>query len=193
MSNLKLAVIVNARRELTLTAGEVPVENPHRPEFEHFSEPVSTIDGPYFLKIGLAQLGEVNLSGAEILNTAYPGDSLALSWYLPDEEEPESARSINVSLVGFIPQLFPRPRASAGNIWRFKVDARGPFTETYVFQIGFQPPFKASDLTFYVTDISAYGFNSAIVSKVLYSYRAPSYRESDGGLPETVAEGLLSD
>ncbi|MDR3204495.1 MAG: hypothetical protein LBV23_07090 [Deltaproteobacteria bacterium] len=193
MSNVKLAVIVNARRELMLTAGEVPLDEPDKPEFEHFDEAVDTLEGPYYMKVGVASLGEVNLSGAEILNVAYPGDSLSISWYLPDEEEPESARPVNVNLVAFIPQLYPRPKASGGHVWRFKVNARGPYSETYVFQIGFQPPFKETDLTFYVADISAYGFNSAIVSRILYCYRAASYSESDWALPERVAEGLLRD
>ncbi|MDR2443388.1 MAG: hypothetical protein LBE31_07710 [Deltaproteobacteria bacterium] len=193
MPNIKMAIVVNARRELHLSAGEVHTSDLGKPEFEHLEEQIATLDGPAYLKIGVAQIGSVYLHGAEIVNVKYPRDSLELSWYLPDEEEPEAARIIDLFTVGFIPKPFPRPRAAVDHVWRFRVEGRGPFTETLIFQIGFQPPFKPSDLTLHLTDLSAYGFNSLVLSQLLYCHRAPAYTEGDLAVSEVIAEGILEN
>jgi hypothetical protein len=193
MPNLKLALVVSARRELHLTAGEVAVDMIGKPEFEHIDEEITTLDGPAYLKVGLAQLGAVYLHGAEIVNVKYPGDSVELSWYLPDEEEPEAAKPVELRYVGWIPSNFPRQQAEPGHVWRFRVEGRGPFVETLFFQVGFQPPFKASDLTIHLTDLSAYGFDSLVISQVLYCHRSPVYTEGDIALNELISEGLLEN
>jgi hypothetical protein len=184
---------VDARRELHLSAGEIRRDETSKPEFEHMEERIMTLDGPAFMRVGLAQMGSVHVSGLEVVNHSYPGDSLELAWYLPDEEEPGQARDIHLAQVGLIPQAYPRPRAEKDHVWRFRVEGRGPVSETYFFQIGFQPPFKASDLTIYLTDLSAYGFNSLVISRILYCHRAPAYTEGDLGLSELISQGLLED
>jgi hypothetical protein len=191
--NVKLGIIVNARRELHLSAGEVHVDNLDKPEFVQLNEEIVTLDGPAYMKVGLAQMGAVQLSGLEVVNVDYPGDSVSIGWYLPDEEDASEAREVKASLVGLIPQGYPRQRAEKDHVWRFRVEGRGPVSETFIFQIGFQPPFKPSDLTFYLTDLSAYGFNSYIISKILYCHRIPAYSESDLGLSEVISEGILQD
>jgi hypothetical protein len=190
---VKLAVVISARRELHLSAGEVHRDELNKPEFEQLNEEVMTVDGPAFMKVGLAQIGAVQISGLEVVNHSYPGDSIKVQWYLPDEEELSAARDVPVSRIGFIPEKYPRAQAEKDHLWRFRVEGRGPVSETHVFQIGFQPPLKSSDLTIYLTDISAYGFNSLVISKVLYCHRAPAYTEGDFGLSELISEGLLED
>jgi hypothetical protein len=188
-----LALIVSARRELFLSAGEVPLGSPGGPSFEVASETIDTLEGPTRLKVGIAQTGSVNIAGAEIVNLDYPGDSLELSWYLPGEENEEDARPIDLERVGLIPQVLNRDSPEPGNVWYFKVDARGPLRETFFFDSGFQPPFKASDLTLYLTDLGNFGYKTYILSKVLYGHKAPTYTEGDWLPPETIAQGILDE
>jgi hypothetical protein len=152
-----------------------------------------TLDGPAFMKVGLAQIGSVQISGLEVVNVKYPGDSLGLAWFLPDEEGPEKAREIPLSRVGLIPQAHPRPKPEKDHVWRFSVSGRGPVSELYIFQTGFQPPFKPSDVTIYLTDLSAYGFDSYVISQILYCHRAPAYTEGALGLSDVISEGQLED
>jgi hypothetical protein len=191
--NIKLAIVVTARRELHLSAGEVRHDEVDKPEFEQLNEEVMTLDGPAYFKVGLAKVGAVQVHGLEVVNADYPEDSLRVGWYLPDEEEPSEARELKVGRIGFIPETLPRRSAEKDHFWRFRVEGRGPVTETFVFQAGFQPPLMPSDLTFYLTDLREYGFNSLIVSKILYCHRAPAYSEGDLGLSELISEGVLED
>jgi hypothetical protein len=193
MSNISLAIVVNARRELHLSAGEVHLDDLGKPEFEQLEEQISTLDGQAFFKVGLATIGSVYLHGAEIVNVTYPRDSLELFWYLPDEEEPDEARPIDLLTVGFIPKSFPRARPEPGHVWRFRVEGRGPFSETLIFKVGFQPPFKPSDLTLHLTDLSEFGFNSLVLSQLLYCHRAPAYTEGELAVSEVIAEGYLEN
>jgi hypothetical protein len=193
MPSIKLAILVSAHRELHLSAGEVELDKIGKPEFEHIDEEIETLDGPAFMKVGLAQLGAVYLHGPEIINVRFPRDSISLGWYFPDEEEPEEARPIELGLVGWIPNKYPRQPAEPGHVWRFRLEGRGPFSETLIYQIGFQPPFKASDLTVHLTDLSSFGFNSLIISQILYCHRAPTYTEGDFDLTELISEGILED
>jgi hypothetical protein len=192
-SKIKVGLIIDARRELHLSAGEIHLDDLTKPEFEFLDEKITTMDGPTFMKVGLAQIGSVQLSGLEVVNIKYPADSLELAWYLPDEEDPEEARSIPLSQVGLIPQAYPRAKAEKDHVWRFRVEGRGPVSETLIFQIGFQPPLKPSDLTFYLTDLSEYGFDSYVLSRVLYCSRAPVYTEGDLGLSILISQGQLID
>ncbi|MDR2351915.1 MAG: hypothetical protein LBF22_01930 [Deltaproteobacteria bacterium] len=191
MPLLKLALIVTARRELILSAGEVKRNTNPEDVFTLSSEPVQVLDGPTYLKVGVAQTGSIYVTGAEIINIDYPADSLTLSWYLPGEENADSARPVDLSKVGLIPSVLPRDDTDPENIWYFKVDERGPFTETLFFDSGFQPPFKHSDITLYLTDLGNFGYKTMVLTKVLYGYRAPSYTEGDWTIPKTIAQGFL--
>jgi hypothetical protein len=162
-----------------------------KPEFEHFEEPIQTLDGPAFLKVGLARLGSVHLQGLEVVNPAYPQDSLEMAWCLPDEDGP--LNPIKLSEVGIIPENYPRPPAEPGHVWRFRVEGWGPVEQAFVFQSGFQPPFKPSDLTVKLTSLKAYGFDSLILGQLLYCHRAPTYIEVDMGVSDLLSEGLLAD
>jgi hypothetical protein len=193
MALLQMAIIVTARRELILTAGEMAPGAKLGPSFELASEQVDTLEGPTFLKVGIAQTGSVYINGAEIINIDYPADSLSLAWYLPGEENEEDARPVEMDKVGLIPSTLARDNPEPGNVWYFKVDARGPFRETLFFDSGFQPPFKASELTLHLTDLGNYGYKSLVLSKVIYGHKAPTYTEGDWGFPETIAQGILDD
>ena len=193
MSAIRLAIVVDARRELHLWAGEALREDLGKPEFEHMEEPLVTLDGTAFMRVGLATVGSVYLHGAEVVNPRYPQDSLELSWYLPDEEDPEEARPINFLTVGIVPAKYPRDRPEPGHVWRYRLEERGPISETLFFQSGFQPPFKPSDLTMHLTDLGAFGFDSLVLGRLLYCHRAPVYAEAELGLTRLVSEGLLED
>jgi hypothetical protein len=193
MPLLQLALVITARRELTLAAGEVKKGDLESTGFELIQETVDTIEGPANLKVGVAQTGSIYIVGPEIVNIDYPSDSLAISWYLPGEENPETARPVDLGKVGLIPSVLPREEPDPDNVWHFKVDARGPCSETLFFDSGFQPPFKPSDITLYLTDLGNFGYKTLILTKVLYGHKAPSYSEGDWGFPETIASGILED
>ena len=191
MSKLRLAIVVRAHRELRLSAGEVRRGELDKPEFEHLEEEILTLDGPAYLRVGLAQVGSVHLAGPEVINPAYPQDSLELAWFLPDEDGPVTP--VSLSRVGLIPETHPRPPAEPGHVWRFRVEGWGPIEQTLIFQHGFQPPFKPSDLTLKLTSLKSFGYDSMILSQLLYCHRAPTYTEGDMGVSELIAEGVLSD
>ncbi|MDR2405691.1 MAG: hypothetical protein LBE27_04910 [Deltaproteobacteria bacterium] len=193
MALLQLAIIVTARRELTLSAGEVKVGAKEGSSFELTEEPVQTLDGPAFLKVGLAQIGSINVMGPELVNLDYPGDSLELSWYLPAEENPEDAKPIDMDKVGLIPRVLERQKPEPGHVWHFRVDGRGPITETLFFDSGFLPPFKSTDVSLHLTDIGNFGYKTMVMTQVIYGHRAPSFTEGDWGIPETIATGFLED
>ncbi|MDR2612917.1 MAG: hypothetical protein LBG06_08870 [Deltaproteobacteria bacterium] len=192
MPLLQLALIVKARRELILSAGERPLGTADgAPDFEVTDETVDTLEGPASRKVGVATTGSVYITGAEIVNLDYPGDSITLSWYLPGEENEEAARPVDLSRVGLIPRVLPRDAAELGFEWYFKMDARSPLKEILFYDSGFQPPFKASDVTLYLTDLGNYGYRTMILTQVFYGHKAPSYTENDWGFPETIAQGRL--
>ncbi|MDR1040065.1 MAG: hypothetical protein LBR80_07860 [Deltaproteobacteria bacterium] len=191
MPLLQMALVVHARRELILSAGERPLGTETEADFEVTDETVDTLEGPASRKVGVATTGSVYLTGAEIVNLDYPADSISMSWYLPGEENEDAARAVDLSKVGLIPSVLARDAAETGFQWHFKVDARSPFKETLFFDSGFQPPFKASDLTLYLTDLGNYGYGTLILSRVFYGHKAPTYTENDWGFPETIASGRL--
>ncbi|MDR1079603.1 MAG: hypothetical protein LBQ79_01220 [Deltaproteobacteria bacterium] len=191
MPLLQLALVVVARRELILSAGERPEGSDGEGDFEVADETVDTLEGPASRKVGIASTGSVYLTGAEMVNLDYPADSITISWYLPGEEEEAAARPVDLSKVGLIPSVLGRDAPETGFEWHFKVDARSPFKETLYYDSGFQPPFKASDLTLYLTDLGNYGYRTMILSKVFYGHKAPTYTENDWGFPETIAQGRL--
>jgi hypothetical protein len=193
MALLQLALIVRARRELTLSAGEIKRGEAGGSSFELTSEPVQTLDGPAFLKVGLAQTGSVNIMGAEVVNMDYLSDSLRMWWYLPSEQEPGDAQPVDLSQVGVSITTLERERPDPGYVWHFRVDGRGPYTETLFFDSGFMPPFKPTDIRLHLTDIGCYGYNSQILTKVIYGYKAPSFTQGSWGVPETIAQGTIDE
>jgi hypothetical protein len=193
MALLQLALIVLARRELTLSAGEVSADGRDEPGLRVESERVETVEGPAFLKVGLSTTGSVNVTGAEVVNAEYPGDSLKIGWYLPSEEGPEMARPVELDKVGVVPSELARDPARPGHVWRFRVDGRGPFVEKLFYNSGYQPPFRPTDVTLHLTDIKNYGFATYVLSKVVYGHKAPSYTEGFLRLSETIAQGTLEE
>ncbi|MDR2142381.1 MAG: hypothetical protein LBR11_11450 [Deltaproteobacteria bacterium] len=192
MALLRLALIVQAKRELTLSAEEVPIGGPRPDSLEVVDERLDTLEGPLYRKVGVTTVSQVFLTGAEIADLANPADSLSLSWYLPGEEGPEMAKSLDVTQVGLLPQNLDLEPPSPGREWWRKVEARGPITETLFFESGFQPPFKSSQVTLYLTDLRNLGVTSFILSQVMYGHRVPAYTEGEWGFSELVSEGRLT-
>ncbi|MDR2422937.1 MAG: hypothetical protein LBE01_06110 [Deltaproteobacteria bacterium] len=192
MALLRLALIVEAQRELTFSADETPVGGPSPNALEVVQEKFDTLEGPAYREVGVTTVSQVFLAGAEIANLSDPAASVKLSWYLPDEEGPERARPLDASQVGLIPQDLKRPKPAAGLEWWHKLEARGPVAETYFFESGFQPPFKPSQLTLYMTDLKNFGLSSLILTQITYGHKAPAYSEGDWGFTQTVSEGRLA-
>ncbi|MDR2198711.1 MAG: hypothetical protein LBR53_04535 [Deltaproteobacteria bacterium] len=193
MAILQMALIVKARRELILSAGEFEKGALSVSSFEHLNEEIETLDGPAYLKVGVARIGSVNISGAEVVNMDYPADSLAISWYLPAEEGVEDARPVELEQVGVVPSVLPRGKAEPGHSWRFRVDGRGPYSETLFYDSGFLPPFKSSDVSLHLTDIGNFGYKTLILTSVMYGHKAPVFTSGDLGLHKTIAQGVLED
>jgi hypothetical protein len=135
----------------------------------------------------------VNVRGAEVVDPADPGSSLEIGWYLPPEEGPEDARPVELSGVTVLPSALSRSGAEPGHVWHFRVDGRGPFTETMYFDSGFLPPFRPSDVTLGLTDISAYGYQTMLLTELRYCSRAPIFTDGDWGIPQTIVQGFLED
>ncbi|MDR1576851.1 MAG: hypothetical protein LBT86_01300 [Deltaproteobacteria bacterium] len=193
MSLLRLALIAEAKRELTLSADETPIGGSAGAALEVVKEKFDTLEGPAFRKVGVATVSQVFLTGFEVVDLNAPADSLKLSWYLPDEEEPNKARAVDMNLVGLIPQDLKRDPPALGQEWWRKLEARGPVSETLFFETGFQPPFRASDVVLYLTDLKNFGFDTFILSQVAYGRRVPAYTEAEWGFTQIVSEGRLAE
>ncbi|MDR1608166.1 MAG: hypothetical protein LBT38_07130 [Deltaproteobacteria bacterium] len=192
MALLRLALLVEAKRELTLYADETPIGGSTGAALEVVKEEFDTLEGPAFRTVGVATVSQVFLSGLEIANLNDPASDLKLSWYLPDEEGPEKARLVDVAQVGLIPEDLKRDPPSPGREWWRKLEARDLVSQTLFFETGFQPPFKASDVTLYASDLKNYGFETFILSRVMYGHRVPAYIEGDWGFAQIVSEGRLA-
>jgi hypothetical protein len=192
MALLQLALIVGAKRELTLSADEVTIGQSGPASLEVMKEKVDTLEGPAYLKVGVATVSTVFMVGAEIAEPTSASSSLTMAWYLPDEEGPEKARVIDVSQVGLIPANMDLATPGPGQEWWYKLEARGPVEETLFFESGFQPPFKPSDITLYITDLRQLGLPSLILSQVMYGHKVPAYTEGEWGFTQIVSEGRLA-
>jgi hypothetical protein len=181
---IRIAFTVTAPKELTLTAGRVEIVTPPAED--------QAVDPP-FLKIGRAQGDELHLCGPLIDDPAKLADSLAVRWYFPDEEMPEEGRLVDLSEARSIIAVTPRKKAEFGWHWRYRYDSRANSQATYFFSDGFQPPFKPGELTLYLEHLANYNYTGYILSHLEYSYRHPSYTESEWGLPTMESEGFLED
>jgi hypothetical protein len=192
MALLQLALIVEAKRELTLSADEVPIGQ-NRPEpLEVMKEKVDTLEGPAFRKVGVTTVSPIFMVGPEIADLNDPAASLSISWYLPGEQTPQSAQKIDPAKVGLIPSVLERSQPGPGSEWWHKLEARGPVEEKLFFESGFQPPFKPSEITLYLTDLRNFGLPLFILNKVMYGHKAPAYTEGEWGFTQIVSEGRLA-
>ncbi|MDR1873046.1 MAG: hypothetical protein LBS60_14190 [Deltaproteobacteria bacterium] len=192
MALLRLALIVEAQRELTFSADEAKIGGPAPDTLEVVKEAFDTLEGPAFRKVGVTTVSRIFLAGAEVANLNDPAASLKLSWYLPGEEGPERAKDLDVAKVGLIPRDLAREAPAPGYEWWHKLEARGPVTETLFFESGFQPPFKPAEITISLTDLRQFGLATFIVSQVTYGHKAPAYTEGEWGFTELVSEGRLA-
>jgi uncharacterized protein YndB with AHSA1/START domain len=192
MALLQLALIVSAKRELTFSADEVPAGSSGPGGLKVVREKFDTLEGPAWRQVGVTTVSPSFMVGAEIEDLDDPGASLSLAWYLPGEEEAGEARPAEAAKAGLIAEPLARPRASAGLEWWYKLESRGPVSETLFFNCGFQPPFKPSDITIYLTDLKNFGVPSYIISKVMYGHKTASYTEADWGFTQIVSEGRLA-
>ncbi len=182
--SIRVALIVSAPRELTLTAGRQEIFTPP-------SQPEEA--DPPFLKIGRARGDELHLSGPLISDPAHLSSSLSVDWFFPDEELPEEARPVDLSEVRPVITLTPRQRAEFGWHWRYRVESRANSRSIYYFSDGFQPPFRSSDVTLHLEYLVNYNYNGYILSYLDFGHRHPSYTESEWGLPTLESEGFIDD
>lgn len=182
--SIRIAFVVTAPKELTLNAGRVEI----------VAAPAQAEDvDPPFLKIGRAKGDELHLCGPLIGDPAKLADSLAVSWFFPDEEVPEEARPVDLSETRSVITITARQKADFGWHWRYRYDSRLNCQSTYFFSDGFQPPFKPGELTLYLEYLVNYNYEGYILSHLEYGYRHPSYTESEWGLPTLESEGFLKD
>lgn len=185
---LKVGLIIFAPVEFTLTAGLREI-NP-LPEEPEDGEPDQILP---FLKVGLAEGDDFHLSGAMVENPKQIGKSLTIGWYFPDEEEPNAARVIDLSEAKLVVSAAPRKKADPGWRWQYRLESRQKSLQTNIFNSGFQPPFKASDVTLHLWHMINYGFDGYILAKVEYGHRPPSFVESEWRVPQLEKEGVLED
>lgn len=186
--SIQIAFVVSAPRELILTAGRQRID----PESETATaEPQE--DDPPFLSIGRAESDEIHMSGALIGDPENLAASLAIDWYLPEEEEADLAQPVDLSEVKIIVRTAPRRKAEPGRRWRYRLESRKPSRELRFYEGGFQPPFRASDLTVYLEHLINYNYDGYIVTGLDYHHKAPTYTESEWSVPTLESEGFLED
>jgi len=183
--SIQIALVVSAPRELILTAGRQEIEPSPPPETEE--------DDPPFLNIGRAEGDEVHMSGALIGDPDDLGASLTIDWYLPDEEEADLAQPIDLSGANVVVSVAPRHKAETGWRWHYRLESRKPHREIRFYESGFQPPFKASDLTIRLEHLINYNYDGYIITGIDYLHKSPSYTESEWSVPTLESGGLLED
>ncbi|MDR1045398.1 MAG: hypothetical protein LBP33_09820 [Candidatus Adiutrix sp.] len=180
---IRIALVVSAPRELTLTAGREEIA----------PSPLPPEDALPYVNIGRAEGDELHLSGALIGDPRQIGASLSVAWYFPDEEGPDQAREVALGEAQIIVNTTPRPKAEPGWRWRYRLESRKPCLEMKFYSGGFQPPFKASSLTLHLQHLVNYNYDGYLLSQVDYDHRPASYIESEWRPPTVEAEGYLQD
>lgn len=179
--SIRIALIVSSPIELTLTAGREEIE-PSLPE---------PSNDPPFLNLGRAEGEEIHLTGPLVGDPDHLAAGLSIAWYLPDEEKEEQAREIDVAQALALITAAERPPADEGWRWHYRLETRRPFRTIYIFEQGFQPPFKASDIALNIEHLANFNYDGYIVSSLTYLHRAPTYQESDWRFPTVEAEGRI--
>ena len=180
---LRVAFIISAPREMTLTAGREEI-NPSAPE---------TDDDPPFMPIGRSSGDEIHLSGPLIGDQERLEATVAVAWYLPDEEEAGAARPANLAGARRLVTAQERPPAEPGWRWRYRLESRRPARETRFFEGGFHPPFKAADLTLQLVYLVNFNYDGYILTGLNYLHRPAAYIETEWRVPAVEAEGFLED
>lgn len=183
---LKVALIILAQRELSLTAGQREIN----PAVEESGENEEFLP---FLRLGRVEGDYFHLSGALVEDIDQIGAGLTIGWYFPDEEAPEQARIIDLSAAKTTVATAPRKKADPGWLWRYRLESRQKSIQTNIYQSGFQPPFKASDVTLHLCQTVNYNFDGYILARVDYANRPATYVESEWRVPKLESEGCLDD
>lgn len=183
---LKVALIILAQREFNLTAGQSEIN----PAVEESGENEDILP---FLRVGRVLGANFHLGGALVEDLDQIGTGLTIGWYFPDEEEPKQARIIDLSAAKTVITTAPRKRADPGWRWRYRLESRQKSIQINIYQSGFQPPFKASDVTLHLCQAVNYSFDGYILARVDYAHRPPAYVESEWRVPKLESEGYLYD
>lgn len=185
--SIRIALIISAPLEMTLTAGREEI-SPEDAPLEDKEEEILP-----FLSVGHAKGDEIHLSGPLIGDPKHIDAGLSLSWYFPDEEAESQARVIKPSETNIIVTAAPRQVAEPGWRWRYRLESRKPCLETKFFGGGFQPPFRPKDLTLHVEHLVNYDYDGYILSDIVFCGRPASYIEAEWRFPQVEAEGYLDD
>jgi len=183
---IRIALIITAPRELTLTAGREEID----PAPEPAPEPEDDLP---FLNVGRAKGDEIHLSGPLIGDASSIGASLSIRWFFPDEEDQSQAREVDLSQAGILIHTTPRQRAEAGWRWRCRLESRRNCEEIKFYGGGFQPPFKASELTLHLQYLVNYNYDGYLLSQVDFGHKPPAYIEAEWRPPLVESEGFLED
>lgn len=180
--SIRVALIVSAQVELTLTAG--------REELIPSSPPPPDPETP-FVNVGHADGDEVHITGPKVDDPVQLASSLEIRWYLPDQEDEDEARKIDVSETRLLVNITGLPPAEQGWKRRYRLESRKPCRMVFFYDHGFLPPFKATEITLNFEHLLNYGFDGYILSGVLLGHRPPSYQEIDWSFPTIEKEGYI--
>ena len=179
--SLRIALVISAPREMTLTAGREEI-NP---------SPPPPGDDPPFLNIGRSSGDEIHLSGPLIGDPEMLEVTLAVAWYLPDEEKAEAARPVDLAEARRFVSPLDCPPAEPGWRRRYRLESRRPALETRIFEGGFHPPFQAADLTLNLVYLVNFNYDGYILAGLEYLHRPAAYIEAEWRFPVIEAEGFL--
>lgn len=185
--SLRVALIIFTPRELTLTAGQREI-NPSAEPAE-----IDPDDELPFVNVGRAEGDDYHVGGALVEDPDRIAASLAIGWYFPDEEQPSEARVVDLAEARIVVTTAPRKKADYGWRWQYRLESRQNCMQTNIYNAGFQPPFKASDVTLHLAYMINYNFDGHILARVEYTHRPPSYVESEWRAPKLESEGFLPD
>lgn len=181
---VRIALIVSAPLELTLTAGQV--ELAPQPQ-------AAPPDEAPFLNVGRHAGDEVHVSGPLIGDPDLVGASLSVAWYFPDEESPDLARTVDLGEARVFVGILPRRRAEPGWRWHHLLETRRAYREVHYFGSGFQPPFKASDIVIRIDSLINYNYDGHVMSRLEWGGRPASQVEGEWRFPSVESEGFLED
>ena len=184
--SIRIALIVSAPLEMTLTAGREEL-SPASPAT------VSPEEDLPFINVGRHQGQEIHLNGPLIGDPDLPGHSLSVAWYFPGEEKADRARTVDLAEAKIFLTTAPRHRAEPGWQWRYRLETRRPFQEIHFFSQGFQPPFKPSDISLHIQHLINFNYDGYLLTKIEWNGRPAAEVETEWRFPTIEDEGILED